>query len=489
MPRNRILAIDIGTSSITLLTLDRHLHVGTVHRAPHLPGGAPGALHVADWVASIRRTLHEFHEQEPWAAIAITGQMHGLVPLMDDGYGAGMSWADSSGADLVPAMIRQLGDDLPSRIGGKLAPGFQAVHLEWLKRNRPGDWSRITRAMLPKDALIHTLTGRCVTDPGDAAGTGLFDLKRGSWALDVVDALEIPRDWLPDIVPSGTLVGHITDDAAQRSGIASGIPVIIASGDAPAGAVGAGIGHPGQTLVLLSTGAQIIQPVATYDPDANGRWYTWPSARPASSDIAPWLRVGTLLNSGVAINWLRDVLTANITVSSDTGPTGLITLPWLNGERTPLNDPRARGAILGLTPRTTSGEIARSMLEGIAFSLRLAFEAMHADHPGPNVLTLGGGGANNAVLTQIMTDTLGIPAKLLPSSEVTAHGAALIAADTLGWQSLDQHVHRDDSASTVISPDSKRHREYSDLFEIYKSAVDRVAPVSHRIARWRESHS
>lgn len=489
MPRDHILAIDLGTSSIKFLTLDRELRTGMVRSAPHNPNDASDDLHVDTWLTTIREVVHQIGDEEPWGAIAITGQMHGLVPLLEGCFGTGMSWTDTRGADLIPAMNRLLGDDLSTRIGGKLAPGFQAVHLEWLKRHRHNDWKRMTGAMLPKDALIHALTGRHVTDPSDAAGTGLFDAANGIWAQTVNDALGIPREWLPEIVPSGTLVGHVTGDAARRSGIASGTSVIIAGGDAPVGAIGAGISQPGQAMIILSTGAQIILPTATYEPDHDGRWYTWPSARPSSSNLAPWLRIGTLLNSGIAINWLRDVLNPDMNPVPHAQPSGLITLPYLSGERTPLNDPHARGAILGLTSQTTRQEIVRSMLEGIAYALRLAFETMTTGGAPPDVLAIGGGGTNVPGLQQIITDTLGIPTERFTSTETTAYGAALIAADTLGWQSLDQVPNSANSVTSILPPDPGRHQQYSELFEIYEHAADRVAPISHQIAVWRESRS
>lgn len=498
MPRDHILAIDVGTSSIKILTLDRQKRIGTIYTIPHDPVETSGELNVANWLKTIRQTLTQANDPEPWAAIAVTGQMHGLVPLLRAGDGSlapgiGMSWADTRGADLVPEMNRQIGESLPTRIGGRLAPGFQAVHLEWLKRNHPSGWNSITRVMLPKDALIHALTGRHVTDPSDAAGTGLFDPANGIWAWDVADSLGFPRDWLPELVSSGTIVGEVMARAGSQSGIAPGTPVIIAGGDASVGAIGAGIGLPGQTMIMLSTGAQIIQPIPTYEPDPDGRWYTWPSARPASSHLAPWIRAGTLLNSGVIINWLQDILGERdlYDPNSEVKPTGLVTLPYLTGERTPLHDPLARGTILGLRAQTTRSQIAGSMLEGVAFSLRLAMDAMQTSDPPPELLTVGGGGVNIPALQQIITDCIGIPTRRLDMAESTAFGAALIAADALGWYSVDQHVHVDphDPPTTIMSPDPERHRQYSELFAMYSDAVHLVAPISHRIAAWQGSRS
>jgi xylulokinase len=417
--------------------------------------------------------------------------MHGLVPEYDDGVGESIPWTDQRGAVMLPELHDLFGRELPSRIGGQLASGFQAVSLAWMKRHRPNQWARLQRISLPKDAIIHHLTGRHVTDPSDAVGTGMYDPLAGDWAWDVVDAIGVSHAWLPEVVPSGSVVGPVTEQAARTFGIRSGTPVIIAGGDAAAGAIGANITRSGQALVLLSTGAQIIQPLHDWSPDPQGRWYTWPSALPPGCGLARFLRVGTLLNAGLALEWLRKALDdpqGNLFDLSPGEPTGILLLPHLIGERTPLTDPQARAAMLGLSDSHTRKDIARSMLEGIAFALRHALETMKGDEKSPATIRLGGGGASNATWQQIITDVLGIPTERIGTPDLSTYGAALLGARALGWVDFDEWS-QGRAASTVVTPDSKRRDHYNDLYDIYRDAVRAVSPISRRLVAWREPQS
>ena len=466
-----ILAVDLGTSSIKLMRVDEQLAVVALDRVACPSLDDPG------WLDAVRGALRGHTGTESIAAIAVTGQMHGLVPWEDNGPASGIPWTDQRGAGVLPTLRETLGPDAPKRLGGPLASGFMAVSLAWLRTHDQERWARIRRVSLPKDALIGHLTGRHVTDPSDAVGTGLLDVARGEWAWDVVDALGIPREWLPELVPSGSVVGTVTEEAARDLGLRPGIPVVIAGGDAPAGAFGAGVVAPDQALILLSTGAQVIQPSATYTPDPDGRWYTWPAAVPPDAGFSPFLRVGTLLNAGITTAWGRETLAGAGGLAPE--PTGVVMLPHLIGERTPLNDPHARGAILGIGPETSPAAIARAVLEGIAFSLRHALETMTTGAP-PVSIRLGGGGAHDAAWRQIITDVLGVATERVDTPDLSAYGAARLAAHALGWPETGTG-----SPPTACYPDPDRHRRYGELYAIYRDAVSAVAPLSRRLAAWR----
>jgi xylulokinase len=484
MAAGHMLAIDLGTSAIKLMVMDRDLDVVGVERIPVRAG-----LHLDTWRRAIRDRTIPHGEAASIGAVVVTGQMHGLMPEYDTGIGEGIPWTDQRGAALMPELNDAFGFALPARIGGQLASGFQAVSLAWMKRHQPDDWARIRRVMLPKDAVIHALTGRHVTDPSDAAGTGMYLPLTGNWAWDIVDALGIPRDWLPRIIPSGSLVGAVTAEAANAFGIREGTAVIIAGGDAAVGAIGAVVTRSGQALVLLSTGAQIIQPIDVWRPDSQGRWYTWPSAHPVGSVLAPFLRVGTLLNAGLALHWLRGTLDdtdGRLFDLTPGDPTGILLVPYLIGERSPLSDPLARAAILGLSDSHSRHDIGRAALEGVAFSLRHALDTMTGDAEAPATIRLGGGGASNATWQQIITDVLGIPTQRIETTELSACGAALVGAHAMGWVNIDGWS-RGSAASTVMMPEPRRRDRYDDLFAIYRDAVGAISPISHRLIAWRES--
>jgi xylulokinase len=482
------LAIDLGTSAIKLMRVDANLGILTVDRFP-LSG-----LHVDVWMNAIRENLQTHGDGHGIERIAVTGQMHGLVPLEESGYGEGIPWTDQRGASMLPALEGALGPAIATRIGGPLASGFQAVSLAWIKAHEPDRWSRIQRVMLPKDALIHALTGQHVTDPSDAVGTGMFDVAGAGWAWDVVDTIGIPHDWLPRVIPSGSEVGAVLPGIAQYLGLRPGIPVIIAGGDAPVGAVGGSVTQPDQALIMLSSGAQIILPSMTFTPDPAGRWYTWPAALPSETNQARFLRVGTLLNAGIATSWLRNILADPDAIALE--PSGLIALPHLIGERTPLRDPDARGAILGVTPETTQADLSRAMLEGIAYSLRHALEVMSVEGPRPDVIHLGGGGSQSAILQAIITSVLGIPTERTATPELSAYGAALLAANgdarTIGpcgrfpWPPIASPDELSTRDASRTHPDPALISHYNARYAIYRDALDAMTPISHRLAKHRE---
>lgn len=459
-----ILAIDAGTTALKIMRVENDLSILSTDRIP-----TPD-LDVHAWLAAIHDNLRKHGDGGEISKIAITGQMHGLVPLEDSGYGEGVPWTDQRGSSILPPINNALAPDAASRIGGPLASGFQAVSLAWIKAHDPEQRARIRRIMLPKDALIHALTGRHVTDPSDAASTGMLDVASFSWAWEVVDTIGIPHEWLPQIVPSGTEVGAVSSRVATGLGLKPDVPVIVAGGDAPVGALGGGVTEPDQALIMLSTGAQIILPIDTYKPDPAGRWYTWPSAVPEKGQGARFLQVGTLLNAGIATGWLRRILADAGDIA--TTPTDLIVLPHLIGERTPLRDPLARGAILGITPQTTPGELSRAGLEGIAYALRHALDEMCGERPRPDMIRLGGGGANNEVWQVAITNVLGVRTERIATADLSAFGAAALAS---GKHVPPTTTHR-------VAPDSGLVTCYQKRYEIYRDALDAVTPVSHRLA-------
>lgn len=416
----RILAVDIGTSAIKLLRLDEDGGVLGLDRIPH------DTLSVDGWVAALERNLSAHGDHRAIGGIAVTGQMHGLMTRDADGaWGEGIPWHDDRSASLLPAIREAIGHGAVSITGGPIAPGFLGASLAWVREHDPERWSTIRSVYLPKDALVHELTGEHVTDPGDAAGTGLYAPATGDWAWGIVDALGIPREWLPRLVPSGAIAGGLRPEYAHRLGLPRGLPVIVAGGDAPVGAFGAGVTHEREALVMLSTGAQVIRPARDWSPDPAGRWYTWPAAAPATDDVGAYLRVGTLMNAGNVARWMETVF-----AEGDIGqrPGGLVALPHLIGTR---ERPDLRGAVLGLDEHATPGDLRRALLEGVAFSVRATMELMTGGASPPSRIRLGGGLAHRPEVRQLFADVLDARIESVAQAEVSAYGAGLLALHTL----------------------------------------------------------
>jgi len=481
-----VLAIDLGTSSVKALIVEPDgtvLGRGQASYTTLHPREGFDEQQVDDWLQAIVLAsggARRFAPNASIEAIAITGQMHGTVML--DRFGlplqAAIIWSDRRAADLIEPVKARLGSDAPRRIGGPIGTGYLALTLAWIREHRPQQWQSIARVALPVDWVGYQLTGTLATDPSNAVSTGLLDAERRTWSPDLLDAFAIPEGWLPAIVPTGTVIGHLATDLLD---LPPGIPVIHAGGDAPTAAVGGDVLSTNRAMITMSTGAQVIRPSASYAPEPDGRWHTWPAAIPDGAIGPAWLRVGALLNAGRAIDWIHRSLAPGMPVTdlialaqtAPAGAGGLLFLPYLAGERSPLLDPFARGAFIGLAESHEPRHQILAVIEGIALSLADTIGRMS---PPSESIVFGGGGASPEV-RQVMANVLGIPLSVPPVQDISALGAARIAAHALGHPAFDHWGH----PGTIVRPAFDTRDLYDERLAIYREAVSATLPVMHRL--------
>jgi xylulokinase len=241
-------------------------------------------------------------------------------------------------------------------------------------------------------------------------------------------------------------------------------------------------------MITLSTGAQVMRPTASYTPDPVGRWHTWPAARPPEAGAAPWLSVGALLNGGRAIDWIHRTLAPGIPIAdlmdlAQAAPVGsgnLLFLPYLAGERSPLLDPYARGAFIGLDDGHEPGHLVRAVLEGVALAIAHTLDLMTPEAGRPARIVFGGGGASRT-LRQIVASVLGVPLIVPPTQESSALGAATIAAHTLRWHELSSEAPWNRQPNFEVAPHARDHRSYEALFALFREATDSLLPIMHQL--------
>lgn len=490
-----VLAIDLGTSSVKVLIVGPTGEVlGWGQAAYPTIQARPDQdeQHLEDWLDGISQATaaaRRFTPNSTIEAIAVTGQMHGTVMYDANGLAlhTAVIWSDRRAAALLPQVLETLGPSLPSTIGGPLATGYMAVTLAWFQQHRPQVWEHIRRVALPADAIVHALCGEFATDPSNAVSTGLLNGQTGEWEPDILDTIGIPVEWLPPIVPSGSIAGQLTSRAASQLDLPAGIPVVTAGGDAPVAAVGGGVVSNDSAMVVVSTGSQFMRPVPAWSPEPDGRWHTWPSAA-ASFAGDRWLNVGALLNGGRAIDWIHRTVARDIPVSDvlescrdvPVGADGLLFLPYLAGERTPILDPYARGAFIGLADRHEPRHLVRAVLEGICLSIVDASAQMASGLPTPNKIVLGGGGASTVFRT-ILASALGIPLTVPPVQAISAHGAAFVTALANSWMSLADVAGIVGRGATVVQPNPADHTRYRELLDTYQDARSNLLPIMHRL--------
>lgn len=487
----RFLGLDLGTSSVKALVVDA---TGAIHGRgsaayaidyprPDYAEQDPAAWWRATGEAT-RQAVVEAGNGERIAAIGLAGQMHGTVLLGETGdvLAPAVIWADQRTTREVAEIAVLVGAErLIEVCGSAVATGFQAATIRWVQRERPELWARTRTILTPKNFLGRRLTGVVATEPSDASGTLLLDVRRRDWSPEVLAALEIPIERLPPVRGSTEVIGRLGVEAAAVLGLPGGVPVVAGAGDAPAAALGAGVVGPETMLLALSTGAQVLVPTAEARVDRRGRAHTFCGALPPGPGRAGWYQMGATLSAGLAMRWLRDRVFALAGADADErmaawaeeaplGAGGLLFLPYLVGERTPLMDPGARGAFVGLAARHGRAELVRATMEGVTLAAADAYGVLREIGAAPERIALAGGGARSAVWRGIVADVFGLPVVPLASVEQSALGAALLAGAGIRAFDPAETSRRWAGYGDPVEPNPERHDRYVELLELFRRA-------------------
>ena len=482
-----LLGIDVGTTSVKVVAVDemgRVLAEEEVEQPVSVPRPGWSEQHPETWwrstrdaVSTIMSALGSLPATVDVRAIGLSGQMHSSVFLDHAGevIRPALLWNDVRTTRQCHQMTDALGlDGLRRTVGNLALEGFTAPKLLWLRENEPDAYDRLRTLLLPKDYIRYRLTGELATEPSDAAGTLLFDVRRRCWSDEVLSALGISPDLLPGIVGSTEVSGIVTPSVARELGLPGSTPVIGGGADNAAGAVGSGVVVPGRVQSSIGTSGALATPVGRPRVDDEMRLHTFCHSVP---DM--WYLMGVVLSAGNALRWLRDILSEGGDVSYDLltkeatdvdpGSDGLLFLPYLTGERTPHNDPNARGVFFGLHLGHTRGHLARAVMEGVTFALRDSLELMRPMLDSiPEVRAIGGG-ARSPLWRQLQADVFGTPVLSLGDTGGPAYGAAIMAAVGIGvFDSIEEAADRWVSVDETTEPDVRRLQIYDELYQRFR---------------------
>jgi xylulokinase len=423
------------------------------------------------------------------AAVGLTGQMHGLTLL--DAEGAPLRptilWNDGRTAAECDEIRSVLGrEHLIEICGNDALTGFTAPKFLWVRKNEPQIYARARHALLPKDYVRYKLTGGFATDCADGAGTILFDLKTRTWSAEILDALQIPREWLPQVCEGPQVTGTITAQAAALTGLLEGTPVAAGGGDQAAQAVGVGAVRPGIAALTLGTSGVVFATTPQAFIEPQGRLHAFCHAVPGR-----WHLMGVMLSAAGSLRWYRDTLApgqdfdALLAPAADipAGCEGLLFLPYLTGERTPHPDPLARGAFVGLTLRHTQAHLTRAVLEGVAFGLRDSFELMRsAGLTSIEQVRISGGGAKSPLWRQILANVLGAELVTVNTSEGAAYGAALLAGVGAGvWPDVDAACAAGVRVTGSTCPQPGGPEGYAQPYGLYRQLYPALEATFHQL--------
>ncbi len=414
------LGVDVGTTGAKALLVDAHGNVkasATHEYAMSHPQPLWAEQDPNEWWAATQRSIEQVADDEV-EAVGLTGQMHGLVLLDERGevLRPCIMWNDQRTAAQCAAITARA--DVGRLTGNPVLPGFTAPKIAWVRENEPDIYARVAKVLLPKDYVRYRLTGEFFSDVSDASGTALFDVKNRAWSDAMLDAVEVPRAWLPEVTESAEV------SAKVRTGPLEGTPVVGGAGDQAAQAVGAGVVSEGIVSVTLGTSGVVFAASDSYRVDP--RLHSFCHAVEGK-----WHLMGVMLSAGGSLRWYRDAIGGEpydrLTAAAAPSSEGVIFLPYLSGERTPHPDPHAKGVFFGLTLRHTKAHLTRAVMEGVAFGLRDSLELMRAQGLSFDQVRVSGGGAKSALWLRILADVFNTEIVTVGVTEGAAYGAALLA--------------------------------------------------------------
>jgi xylulokinase len=446
-------------------------------------------------VETTRRLLAESRvTPKQIAGIGFSGQMQGCLPVDSAGRPLRpcLIWADQRAVRQAAQMAEQLGEDRVYRITGhRISPTYTGPKIMWLRDHEPDVFARAYKFLHVKDYIAHRMTGTFATDRSDASGMNLFDLERGTFSDEILQAIDLDPDLLPDVHNSPDVIGTVTRQAADELGLTAGTPVVIGGGDGASAAVGAGAVMEGPAYNYIGSSSWIAFAASRPICDPKRRVFNFAHMVPGL-----FMPCGTMQAAGGSYQWLRreicrieegeseesgeDVyeIMNRRAAQSVPGAHGLLFLPHLQGERSPYWNPTARGAFVGLTITHTRDDLIRSVLEGVSLNLRSILNVYLEAGARIDEIVAIGGGAKGEVLRQILADVFGLPVlrpRLL--DQATSLGAAVATGVGVG-------IFRDFSVARQFNeilgrqtPNLDARAAYDRLYPAFLEAYQALVPV------------
>ena len=472
------IGVDLGTSAVKLLLMDEN---GNIHKIvsreyplyfPH-PGWSEQKPE--DWFAQSMEGIRELTaecDKSQVRGISFGGQMHGLVVLdeADHVLRPAILWNDGRTEEETDYLNQVIGKETLSKYTANIAfAGFTAPKILWMKNHEPELYEKIAKIMLPKDYLAYKLSGTFCTEYSDASGMLLLDVQNKCWSKEMLDICGIREEQLPKLYESYEVVGNLKPEIAEELGLGTDVKVIAGAGDNAAAAVGTGTVGDGQCNISLGTSGTIFISSKTFGVDQYNALHSF-----AHAD-GNYHLMGCMLSAASCNKWWMDTIIGTKDYEKEQevieklGENHVFFLPYLMGERSPHNDPQARGTFIGMSMDTTRADMTQAVLEGVAFAIRDCFEVAKSLSIKVESTRMCGGGAKSELWCKIMANVLGIPVELLESEEGPAMGAAMLAMVAAGeYNCVEDASNALVKVRKTIRPDEKIIERYEDKYNKFR---------------------
>lgn len=474
------IGVDLGTSAVKLLLMDEQGQIkNVVSKEYPLEFPQPGwsQQNPEDWRKAIMEGIPELltgFRGTDVAGIGCGGQMHGLVILDENDHviRPAILWNDGRTAKQVDYLNNEIGKERLSQLTANIAfAGFTAPKILWVKENEPENFNKIAKIMLPKDYINYVLTGVHSCDYSDASGMLLLDVQHKRWSREMLDICGISENQMPKLFESYECIGTVKPEIATLLGLGENVKVAAGAGDNAAAAVGTGVVGEGGCNISLGTSGTVFISSRSFGVDQNNALHAF-----AHADGGYHL-MGCMLSAASCNKWLMDEIYQTSDYAAEQAPitqdklgeNHVYFLPYLMGERSPINDTNARGTFIGMTMDTTRADLTQAVLEGVAFAIRDSVEVARSLGITISSSKICGGGAKSPLWKQMIANILNAELECLESEQGPGMGGAMLAMVACGeyasvQEVCDKFVH----VASTVKPEPELVEKYEKRYQQFK---------------------
>lgn len=475
---------DLGTSALKLLLMDGSGEIKKIVSKEYpiyFPNPGWSEQNPQDWWNVFVDGMKELTSdcgQNDIGGISFGGQMHGLVIIdkNDKVIRPALLWNDGRTYKECDYLNQEIGQEKLSQYTANISfTGFTAPKILWVRNNEPENFKKIDKIMLPKDYIAYKLSGVFCTDVSDASGMLLFDVENKCWSEEMMNICHVKKEQLATVYESYQVVGKIKPEIADMIGISHEVKIIAGAGDNAAAAVGTGTVGDGKCNISLGTSGTVFISSKKFGVDKNNALHSF-----AHAD-GNYHLMGCMLSAASCNMWWMDNIIGTKGYKEEQkkienlGENHVFFLPYLMGERSPHNDPDARGTFIGMTMDTTRADMTQAVLEGVAFAIRDSFEVAKSLGIKINRTRICGGGAKSQLWKKIVANVLNIKVDSIESEEGPGYGGAMLAAVGCGeFKNVEEAAEKLVKVVDTVEPDEKLAKKYEEKYQIFKEIYPTV---------------